>query len=55
MEYETILAEEQPQLCAQYGIMQAPTLIEEAGGKCKFMGLPEILRYIQSRAVAVAK
>ena len=42
-----ILAEEQPQLCSRYGILQAPTLtVEDASGCSMYAGIGEILRFI---------
>ncbi len=44
---EVILAEEQPQLCSRYGILQAPTLtVEDASGCSMYAGIGEILRFI---------
>ncbi len=44
---EVILAEEQPQLCSRYGILQAPTLtVEDASGCSTYAGIGEILRFI---------
>ena len=44
---EVILAEEQPELCTQYGILQAPTLAVENGHSVSLhMGISEILRFI---------
>ena len=44
---EVILAEEQPELCKQYSILQVPTMVAESNeGVSRYIGVSEILRFI---------
>ena len=44
-----ISAEEQPELCTEYGILQAPTLVvEHEMGRDTYAGIGEILRFLQT-------
>ncbi len=46
--YEKLIAEENPELCAAYGITGAPTLVTVRGGKVeKFYGVSEIKKAIK--------
>ncbi len=46
---EVISAEERPELCGQYGIMQAPTLVEEDNAGVRlYVGVSEIVKFIDS-------
>ena len=50
IEYQPILADEQPELVAKYGIKQAPTLIiNTAEGFQKYRGVSDIKGYIMSK------
>lgn len=47
---ELILAEEQPKLCKQYGILQAPALVEENDTEIRlYVGISEILQFIAGK------
>lgn len=47
--FEPISAEAQPELCRQYGILQAPTLVKEENGTTKmYVGVAEVLQYIDT-------
>ena len=47
--FEPISAEAQPELCRQYGILQAPTLVNEENGTTKmYVGVAEVLQYIDT-------
>ena len=49
IDYQLILAEDHPEMCRTYGIMQAPTLVEEWGDRVQiYTGLSEILRYMNT-------
>lgn len=45
---EVISAEEQPELCAEYGILQAPTLVVESeAGRDTYAGIGGVLQFIR--------
>ena len=47
--YENLVAEEHPELCRQYGIKGAPTLVISDGVHFeKFYGVPEIKKHLQA-------
>jgi ribonucleoside-triphosphate reductase len=47
--YEKVIAEENLDLCRQYGVKGAPTLIiEGAEGFQSYYGVPEIKKYLAS-------
>ncbi len=51
--YETVSAEEQPDLCRAYGILQAPTLaVDTADGVQLYVGAGEILAYLEQAKMA---
>ena len=50
--FEKIFANEHPDMAKQYGIRQAPTLVVIVdGSQQKYVGLSEIKRYLEQRAV----
>ena len=47
--YEKLLANEHPDLCADFGVKQAPTLVVVSGGKTqKFVGVSDIKKYLNA-------
>ena len=51
-EYEKRIAEENPELCAKYGITGAPTLVLPTGEK--YYGVSEIKRVVKELSVKEA-
>jgi ribonucleoside-triphosphate reductase len=50
--YETLLAEENPELCATYGVKEAPTLILLGGESAQKIANPSNIKaYVDSLAV----
>ena len=53
--YEKVVAEENPELAAQYGVRQAPTLVAAGGGEpVKAVGLGPVKQFIQASRPASA-
>jgi hypothetical protein len=49
VKYEKLLANEHPDLCADFGVKQAPTLVVVSGGKTqKFVGVSDIKKYLNA-------
>lgn len=52
--YELVNAEEQPELAARYGVMQAPTLVvEQGGGYRTYANASDIRKYVEKKKAAV--
>lgn len=52
--YELVNAEEQPELAAHYGVMQAPTLVvEQGGGYQTYANASNIRKYVEEKKAAV--